>query len=290
VLLTGAKGQLGHELIRSVPTTIELKSFTRSALDITNLQAVRQAVIDFRPDWIVNAAAYTQVDRAEDESELAYAVNRDGSAHLAHAARDVKARLVQVSTDFVFDGGQGAPYRPEDPVRPLGVYGASKYAGEEAVRDVLGDRALVLRTAWLYSVHGANFVKTLLRLMRERESVRVVADQVGTPTWARGLAEVVWRAIETGISGMHHWTDAGVASWYDFAAAIQEEGLVRGLLTKAVPIEPIPTASYPTRAKRPSYSVLDKSVTWEALGVRAEHWRAALRGMLDELVASGKRQ
>lgn len=288
ILLVGAQGQLGWELQRTAPAGLTLHALDRAALDITDAAAVQACVEALRPGLIINAAAYTAVDRAEQEPALAYAVNRDGPAHLAAAAAACGARLVHVSTDFVFDGTLGRPYRPEDPVKPLGVYGASKAAGEAAVREALGGAALILRTAWVYSAHGANFVKTMLRLMRERERLGVVADQVGTPTWARDLARALWRAAELGLTGTHHWTDAGVASWYDFAVAIQEEALALGLLTRPIPIDPIATADYPTPARRPAYSVLDKTAFWTALGRPAGHWRVGLRGMLKELRVEGE--
>lgn len=283
ILILGAGGQLGRELQRTVPPSLNVQALPRTWLDITDLDRLRGAVRAFRPDWIINAAGYTAVDAAERERGSALAVNRDGAANVAMAGREVAARVLHVSTDYVFGGDTGRPWTPEDVPAPLSAYGQSKLAGETAVRDLLGDRALIVRTAWLYSAHGNNFVRTMLRLMRERESVSVVADQVGTPTWARGLAEAAWTMIDRELSGVHHWTDAGVASWYDFAVAIAEEGATRGLLPKTPRVLPIPSASYPTPARRPAYSVLDKTATWEALETQPGHWRAALRGMLQEL-------
>lgn len=283
ILITGANGQLGWELRRSVPEGVEAHFLGRNDLDLTDQPAVGEWFDRLKPALVINAAAYTAVDKAEEEPGLAYAVNRDGAACLAEAGRAAGARMVQISTDFVFDGRKGRPYRPDDPVGPVGVYGASKLAGEQAVEDVLGDRALILRTAWVYSAHGGNFVKTMLRLMGEKESLSVVADQVGSPTWAAGLANAIWDAADKRLKGIHHWTDAGVASWYDFAVAIQEEALAIGLLKKAIPISPIRTEDYPTAAKRPPYSVLDRTETWEALGIEAMHWRGGLREMLAEV-------
>jgi len=287
VLITGSRGQLGWELQRGVPAGVDLIALDRDALDISNGTAVSRLVDQLRPDAIVNAAAYTAVDRAESEPALAHAVNADGAAHLARAARAVGAHLVQVSTDFVFDGRGSRPYPVDAAPAPLGVYGASKLQGEREVREYLGERALILRTAWVYSVHGNNFVKTMLRLMRERDELRVVADQVGTPTWACDLAAAIWQGLAHGITGTHHWTDAGVASWYDFAVAIAEESLALGLLDRQVPIRPIRSEEFPTAATRPAYSVLDKSSTWAALGMTASHWRQSLRRMLSELKTSG---
>jgi dTDP-4-dehydrorhamnose reductase len=229
---------------------------------------------------LFHAAAYTAVDAAETEPERAQAVNALGTAHVASAARRVSARLIHVSTDFVFDGTRGRPYTPDDRPQPLGAYGRSKLAGErEAVRLTDG-AALVVRTAWVYAARGRNFVLTMLRLMRERDEVGVVADQVGTPTWAHSLARAMWAAAQVELTGVHHWTDAGVASWYDFAVAIQEEALGLGLLDRAVPVRPLRTDEYPSRAHRPPYSVLDSSATRLALGLPAVHWRVNLRAML----------
>ncbi len=284
ILILGANGQLGYELLRTVPKGTAVTGLSHSELDITDGNSVAAAISRLAPKVIINAAAYTAVDKAELESEAAYAVNRDGAANLARASREGGCRFIQVSTDFVFDGTQSRPYLPSDATRPLGVYGASKLAGEQAVMEIVGDEALILRTAWVYSSNGHNFVRTMLRLMRERESLQVVADQIGTPTWARGLAEALWRAVDLGLTGIHHWTDAGVASWYDFAVAIQEEALAVGLLEHPIDIRPVRTIDYPTPAVRPPYSVLDKTATWDALGYEAEHWRVALRKMLGTAV------
>lgn len=287
VLVTGAGGQLGKALLATVPPGSSVLGCGEDELDITDAAAVREACDRLAPRVIVNAAAWTAVDRAEAEPAAAWAVNRDGVAHLAKAAAAIGARLVQVSTDFVFDGTRGRPWLPEDPAHPLGVYGASKLAGEEALRASAAQDWLILRTAWVYAAEGKNFVNTMLGLMRRGQALRVVADQIGTPTWAGGLAGAIWRAIATGLTGVHHWTDAGVASWYDFAVAIQEEALAIGLLERPVAIKPIRTEDYPTPARRPACSVLDKTATWNALAMTAPHWRESLRSMLGELAAPG---
>jgi len=282
IMLTGANGQLGWELQRRAQRRA-LHAFDREMLDITDRAAVNATTHELRPQVIINAAAYTAVDRAEQEPEQAYAVNRDGVSNLARAAHDCGARLIHVSTDFVFDGKKGSPYRPEDTPAPQCVYGASKLAGEQAAREILARDALIVRTAWVYSSHGGNFVRSMLRLMDSRDALRVVDDQIGSPTSAGGLAECIWRAVDIELTGVHHWTDAGVASWYDFAVAIQEDALALGLLSRKIPIEPITTLEYPLPARRPSYSVLDKSGTWRALEYKAPHWGTALRTMLGEL-------
>lgn len=283
VLITGATGQLGQELQRSAPPGCELLAVDSRTLDISQPDAIRHTVAAFRPTLIVNAAAYTAVDKAESEPERAFAVNAQGAGYLADVAARTGARLIHVSTDFVFDGTRSSPYQPDDQPNPLGVYGASKWEGEKRVNQITGGQALILRTAWVYSAFGANFVKTMLRLMRERDNLGVVADQIGTPTWARTLAGAVWAAaVRPELRGIYHWTDAGAASWYDFAVAIQEEARALGLLDRAAAVRPIRTADYPTPARRPAYSVLDKSKSWTDLEVSPIHWRTGLRAMLQE--------
>jgi len=283
VLITGGNGQLGFELARCAPVSAQLLLTDRDQLDISDCAQVLDLVAEQRPAVIINAAAYTAVDNAESEPEAAQAVNGTGAANLATAAKAHGATLVQVSTDFVFDGSRSTPYAPDATPAPRSVYGATKLAGEQAVLHALGAQALILRTAWVYSSHGHNFVKTILRLAADKPQLGIVADQVGSPTWAGGLARAIWRALDKGVTGIHHWTDAGVASWYDFAVAIQEEALQLGLLDKQIPILPIRTEDYPVPAARPPYSVLNKHHTWSALDMYADHWRVALRGMLSEL-------
>lgn len=285
VLITGAGGQLGLELQRSAPEGMEVSALDREALNICDEKRVQAVFEEQMPDVIINTAAYTAVDKAEQESDLAFEVNRNGARFLARAAKRCHVRMIHVSTDFVFDGLQGCPYLIEDRPHPLSIYGASKLGGEQAVLDILGENSLVIRTSWVYSAMGNNFVKTMLRLMKERDQLSVVTDQVGTPTWAQGLAKAIWLAVSIKkLSGIHHWTDAGVASWYDFAVAIYEEAITLNLLDKATDIKPIMTWQYPLPAKRPGYSVLDKTATWKALNICSEHWRISLRNMLRELM------
>lgn len=286
VLVTGAGGQLGRALLASAPADAEVAGLVRADLDIADADAVRAAVAAHAPALIINAAAYTAVDKAESEGEAARAINATGPANLAAAARDAGARFVHVSTDFVFDGVSGVPYRPDAPTAPIGAYGLTKREGEVAVAQALPS-ALIVRTAWVYGTTGGNFVRTMLRLMAERDEVRVVADQIGTPTFAGGLAAALWALDAAGGQGIHHWTDSGAASWYDFAVAIQEEALALGLLTRKVPVLPIPTSAYPTPARRPHYSVLDKEATVALLGAPAPHWRDNLRLMLKDIRTHG---
>lgn len=285
VLITGAGGQVGRALIQSIPAGIEVRAVSHAELDIGDEQQVNRVAAEFRPELIVNAAAYTAVDKAEADEVGAIRGNVDGPRNLAMAAHAIKdARLIHISTDFVFDGSGSSPYKPTDATHPLGVYGRTKFGGELAVRQELGDRAVIVRTAWVYAAQGNNFLRTMLRLMKERGAVRVVGDQIGTPTAAHSLAQVLWRfATRPDLAGVFHWTDAGVASWYDFAVAIAEEASARGLLKADVRVAPIATEDYPTPAKRPAYSVLDKRATLAALNIETMHWRQQLRTVIGEL-------
>jgi dTDP-4-dehydrorhamnose reductase len=292
VILTGAAGQLGQALRRTVPATIggiptELLFTTRTggeraiALDLADADACRALVESHQPDWVINAGAYTAVDRAEREPELAHAVNASAPAAFAEALVLTGGRLLQLSTDFVFNGAQGSPYRADQPVDPLGVYGSSKAAGESAVAAIMSfERLCILRTSWVYGPVGNNFLLTMLRLMAERDQLGVVADQVGCPTATLGLAEACWVVVEREITGVHHWSDAGAASWYDFAIAIADYAQRFGLIESPAQINPIATADYPTEARRPSYSLLDCKATRTALQLPPIHWSKALKSTL----------
>ena len=296
VLLTGAAGQLGQELIASRPPEVELIACSRGELDLADAEACRAAVQQHRPDWVLNAGAYTAVDKAESEPELVAAVNADAPAAFAEALAATGGRLLQVSTDFVFNGAQGSPYRPEQRLDPLGVYGVTKAAGEAAALQLPGAR--VLRTSWVYGPVGKNFCLTMLRLHALKaaagESLGVVADQVGCPTSTLTLAAACWRAIGVGAdpaadpSGPRilHWSDAGAASWYDFAVAIGELGVQAGLLERAARVKPLTTADYPTPAQRPSYSLLDCTASRVALGLEPLHWRESLAEVLRCMAAA----
>ncbi len=286
VLLLGAAGQVGRALQATAPADAKVIALTRADCDLLDAEAIGRAVADAAPDVVFNVAAYTAVDKAESEPELAAAINGKAAGGIAEAARRARARTVHLSTDFVFNGSASRPYRPEDAVNPLSVYGSTKLQGERAVA-AADPNALIVRSAWIYAAEGANFVNTMLRLMRERERIGIVADQIGTPTYAASAARALWALADAGATGIHHYTDAGVASWYDFAVAIEEEARALGLLARPVRVEPIATADYPTPARRPAYSVLDKSATWAALGGPAPHWRVNLRAMLRELKEIG---
>lgn len=285
VLITGAAGQLGRSLLQRTPDGAVSVGLDRSQLDISDAAATLACIEEIDPDIIINAAAYTAVDKAESEQQQAYAINAEGPANLAYAARQSQARLIHVSTDFVFDGAQSQPYAVDALTAPQSVYGASKLAGEAQVL-AAHNPCVVVRSAWVYAAEGNNFMNTMLRLMAQRDSLSVVADQVGTPTAAQGLADFLWLLAGLdaehfdGISRILHWTDAGVASWYDFAVAIYEEARALGILQGECRIVPIPTRDYPTPAQRPAFSVLDKSLSWQLSPQPPLHWREALRQTL----------
>jgi dTDP-4-dehydrorhamnose reductase len=279
VLLTGAAGQLGRALAAAAPAGHVVKALTHAELDIAQQAAVRAVFAGFAPELVINAAAFTRVDDAERDPELAGRANSTGAAVLAAACRAAGAWLTHVSTDFVFDGRQSHPYDSAARAAPLSVYGRTKLAGETAVRGELGERCAVVRASWLYSAAGG-FAARMLALMRSRPELRVVSDQVGAPTHAAGLAGVLWALSARRAAGLWHWCDSGVASWYDFAVAIAEEAVRAGLLPRAPPIVPIGTADYATAAARPAYSVLDKRATEQLLKVTAPQWRVALRATL----------
>jgi len=282
VLVLGG-GQIARAVGAGAPGQHQVIARTHKELDIVDETAVLRTLSEIKADWIVNAAAFTAVDLAEEQPGQAHAVNAAAVGFLARASAQEGRRLLHLSTDFVFDGNTNRAYLPTDKPMPLSIYGASKLAGEHHVLDA-GAAGIVLRTSWVYAAIGKNFVLTMLRLMREKDGISVVVDQIGTPTWAASAAAAIWGLIETAAKGgIYHWADLGVASWYDFAIAIQDEALARGLLPRAIPIAPISTAAYPTRARRPAFSVLDTASTRASIDVPAQHWRHNLRAMLDEL-------
>jgi dTDP-4-dehydrorhamnose reductase len=280
-LVMGCNGQLGHSLADTASVNVNLIGLDLPELDITDASAVLEICRETRPDVIVNATAYTAVDQAESESALATSVNVEGPRNIAIASREVGARLIHISTDFVFDGQSSTPYKADAVTNPLSVYGQTKRDGELAVLEETSGTAVVIRTSWLYSKTGSNFVKTMLRLMGERDELGIVADQFGSPTWADSLAEALWAFVDAPEhSGIFHWTDSGETSWQEFAVAIQQEALALGLLGKAIPIHAIKTEDYPTAATRPAYSVLDCSSTIQAINIQPAEWRTNLRRML----------
>jgi dTDP-4-dehydrorhamnose reductase len=283
VIVIGKNGQLAYELAQTKPNDIEAYFFDSSTLDIRNQEQINTTLHQLKPTIVINASAYTAVDKAETDTENAFAINAKGVEYLASACKDINARLIHISTDFVFDASKNTPYQPNDPTKPLGVYGASKLAGEQAITDIYPNNSVIIRTSWVYSSHGNNFVKTMLRLMAEKPELGIVSDQIGSPTWAKGLAKACWKFADNSELGVFHYSDLGVASWYDFAVSIQEIGLAKGLLKKSIPIKPIKAATYPTPAKRPAYSVMDTEKTYEIIGEDGFHWRDALNKMMNEL-------
>lgn len=283
ILITGAQGQLARQIVHDAASHLHVTALDRKRLDITDAKAVEDCISHFKPDWIINAAAYTAVDKAQQEAEQCFAVNAQGALHLARAAKQCHARMVHISTDYVFDGQSPRPYKPTDPTQAINIYGASKLQGEQLVREVTDDKVLILRTAWVYGAVGKNFLHTMLRLMHERETIQVVSDQIGTPTSVSTLSRCVWDCIDLGVEGIHHCTDAGVASWYDFAQAIYNLAQHRGLLKNDVVITPINTDQYPTPAQRPMCCILDKTSLWEALSYTTLHWQNALLKELQRL-------
>lgn len=288
ILITGSEGQLGQTLLPLfADNTVE--AHDKATLDLMDTNAVAEKFAAFQPDFVINAAAYTAVDKAESDISTTAQINHLAPATLAKECGKAGAKLIHISTDFVFDGVRGTPYTTDAACHPISVYGKTKLDGEIAIQHQLPDNSFIIRTAWLYSAAGNNFVKTMLRLMREKSELRVVADQVGTPTCASTLASFIQKITQTPPdAGVYHCTDAGVASWYDFAVAIQEEALAIGLLQRGIDIIPIPTSAYPTPAKRPAYSVLDKSKAYASGLLQPTHWRTPLRTTLNILAQQEK--
>jgi dTDP-4-dehydrorhamnose reductase len=292
LLVLGAGGQVGHELCRLAwPAGYSIAAFDRAGLDITDREGVLAVVARERPDVVVNAAAYTAVDRAETEPDIAWAGNCTGPANLAAACHEAAIPLIHLSTDYVFDGSKPGPYREDDPVAPLGVYGKSKEAGDKAVRDALLQH-VILRTAWVYSAHGRNFVKTMLRLGQDRPVLRVVADQIGSPTSAGDIAAAIGAIVQqlnagSRLWGTYHFAGGGAVSWHGFAEAIFELAAPWNSTGRGPPplVEAITTADYPTPAQRPANSVLDCRRIGEVFGIVPRPWREALAEVITEIYA-----
>jgi dTDP-4-dehydrorhamnose reductase len=282
IILLGASGQLGRQLRATRPEDIELLPLGHTELDICDSLTVKSLFQTFQPTQIINAAAYTKVDAAEKNSDVAFAVNAHGPEVLAENC-PASCRIIHISTDFVFDGKSEQPYQPYDETRPISIYGKSKLEGERNLQSLRPD-SVVIRTAWLYSAQGKNFLNTMLRLMAEREELGVVADQFGTPTSVNSLAEIIWRFIaKPELHGIYHWTDQGKASWFEFASEIQRLALEAKLLDKKIPIRALSTEQYPTLARRPAYSVLDKELTYLAIGKTGQSWEAELKRVLADI-------
>ncbi len=291
ILVCGAGGQVGHELVdRAKQYGLEALGMTRDQLDITNADQIADLVTRAKPGLIINAAAYTHVDNAETQREQAYAVNCDGAARLAEAARQASVPLLHISTDYVFSGEARTPYSEADEVAPTGVYGASKLAGEAAIQNAM-DQYLILRTSWVYGAHGHNFVKTMLRLGAQRDSLSVVADQFGCPTQAGSIADVLLQLTQRFERdgalawGLYHYTGRSPCTWFDFAVEVFRQAEAKGMLPKQPQMSPITTAQYPTPARRPAWSVLDCSKFETTFGIETLDWHDDLSVVLDALGA-----
>ncbi len=282
IWLIGNKGTLGSE-VADLLSERGLPFFgTDREPDITDAAAIRAFAVGKDIDWIVNCAAYTAVDQAEDEQDLCRRLNSHGPANLGALASGIGASVIHISTDYVFDGSGNRPYTEDDPISPLGVYGKTKAEGEVALRDSCA-RSYILRTAWLYGMRGKSFVSTMLRLMREKTEIGVVADRQGTPTYARDLAQAILKIMDSGriAYGAYHYTNAGRTTWYEFARAIHDEARRRGLLERDCEIRPLTADRYPTRARRPSYSVLSTAKIERVFGIVPPPWRQSLVEFID---------
>ena len=288
IVVAGATGQLGQTLAqlwaKSPLPQYQLKALDRTELDISEAKTVIAVLSELKPAVIVNAAAYTQVDKAESEARVAHLVNAEAVGRIAAWSAKNSAKLIHISTDFVFDGTRQTPYRADHQTNPLGVYGESKLAGEHEIQTLASQRTAVIRTSWLYSEYGNNFVKTMLRLMGDKDQLSVVNDQIGSPTSTHGLAALLFAMIsKDSYQGIYHWSDGASISWYEFAQEIQDQAIQEGLLSKAIPINPISTSEYPTPAQRPAYSVLDRSRAVAQFECPALDWKGQLNLVIKEL-------
>jgi len=280
IVVIGRSGQLAKELA-ALPNLSNAVFLGRTDIDITSLSSVNSVLGKYNPSFIINASAYTAVDLAESEPDKAFAVNYQAVENLAVFCKTNDSYLVHVSTDYVFRGNKGLPYAVSEKTDPQGVYGASKAKGEKVILDLIPFQSCIIRTSWVYSCYGNNFVKTMLKLMQEKSALGIVEDQIGSPTWAKGLAQACVHAVQHKVIGVHHWTDNGVASWYDFSVAIQMIAYEQGKITKIIPIEPLTTEQYPTISTRPAYSVLEKNTLKKHFSsLKRYHWQHQLKTML----------
>lgn len=287
ILLIGITGQIGQELQQTLPSIGEVIGVGRPELDLSQPEQIKERIAQIKPNIIVNAAAYTAVDKSERESDLAMAINATAPKAIAIGAQDIGAKVLHISTDYVFNGQNYTPYKEGDRPDPLGIYGKSKLLGEIGIKENC-DRNLILRTAWVYGSRGhGNFVKTMLRLGAERTELKVVADQIGSPSWSYDIALAITQLLaksltDESIKGIYHFTNSGVASWYDLALATLDEAKQLGFPLKVEQVVPITTAEFPTPTQRPAYSVLAKTKITETLGMHPPYWRDSLRKMLSE--------
>lgn len=286
VLVTGANGQLGRCLADTKPGQLHSVFLSSERFNLCDREQMKTVLESERPDYVLNCAAYTNVDGAQSNESQADQVNHTGLAQLAELCATMGAKLIHVSTDFVFDGEASKPYATDHPTAPLGVYGKTKHAGEEALNALMPETSMIIRTSWLYSEHGGNFVKTMLRLFDTKDVFSVVNDQFGSPTYARGLAKLMWHIVESGEfkPGTFHWSDAGVTSWYLFAEEIGNKGLALGLLENKARLEGTTAEEYGSVTPRPGYSALDCTKTLENFSdVEQVAWELHLAEMLNRL-------
>ena len=293
ILITGAEGQLGKAIIACKPNNFDLIISTKSDLDLRNRSLCLEKILFYKPDWIINCGAYTKVDKAEDDPELAFSINTDSIQCISEALRKINGRLLQISTDYVFDGTKNQPYKPNDAINPINVYGKSKAAAEKIIENVFDNDGggLIIRTSWLMGSSGDNFALKILSLLEERDTLSIVCDQIGSPTTTFSLARICWKAIEKynldkkySFPKILHWSDAGVASWYDVAVALKDIGLELGFLKHPGKIIPIKSEFYQSKAKRPEFSLLDSKETHDLLDVNYEHWRKQLYEIFKDLI------
>lgn len=288
ILLTGATGQLGHEILKTTPKEIEIINPGRDELDLSDYESCKKIVLKTRPDWIINCGAYTAVDAAEKDFQICKKINSFAPQAFSEVINETNSKLLQISTDFVFNGEQNFPYQENQEKKPLSEYGKSKALGEELIEKNIKniENANILRTSWVISPRGKNFILTMLKLHSEKESISVVYDQIGSPTSAKELSKVCWQIIKfrktKKLPFILHWSDAGVASWYDLAIAVGEIGLELGLIEKKAFVNPIKTKDYPLPARRPKYSILDTQNTSRLLEMSPSHWRINLYDILNE--------
>ena len=291
VLITGSQGQLGKELLKNIPNDIEVIPTDRETFNLLDLNNCREFIFNNKPDWIINAAAFTAVDLAEDEKEKAMLINSEAPTEIAKALKKTGGKLLHISTDFVFDGKSNIPYKVDVEPNPINIYGKSKLLGENGIKNVLQDnnQYIILRTSWVMGSEGNNFAKTMVKLLKIKDKISVVYDQIGCMTSSKYLSIICWLIIQKDITKniynqkIFHWTDAGVSSWFDIATAIGELSFNLNLLKKPAKVIPILSENFPTKAKRPNFSLLDCSATKDVLNIENNYWRFSLLEILQEL-------
>ena len=284
VLLTGSSGQLGREIISLKPSGINLIKSNRFSLDLINPKSCQNYIKKIKPDWIINCAAYTNVEKAESEKKLAYLINSLSVKNLAESIQEINGNFIQISTDYVFDGNQNNPYLPEDLKSPINVYGKTKSIGEDFIKKIFknNNKSIIIRTSWLMGPTGQNFALKMLDLLTSKGKVNVINDQIGSPTTTKTLAKACWETINLYTKGeslppILHFANEGEASWFDIAIEIEKIAKDLGLIQNPVSINPISSSNYPTKAKRPKYSVLDCKSSFQSISYKSNHWKSAIK-------------